>query len=252
MNIKFYVPSYRRPEKSITQTKYPFVKLVVAESDELDYKWNGNDIVVVPDSAQGNICRIKNYILDNFFDDDVDCIIFMDDDCRGVYKWSEDLKKVLLTPLELYEVSQKLTLLCDEWGFKFWGLSPIPDKGIAREGTPFNTLNFIGSPFHAHLRGCEVRYDEEFSLKEDYDITLEHIRRWSGCLRVNWLCYDVKQGVSGSGQKGGCAQYRNGQRELEQLRGLQRKWGTKAVRIDSGSKRSIDTNPIIKAPLRGV
>ena len=65
MKVSFYAPSYKRPEKSITQINYPFVKLVVRESDADEYRYNGNDIIVVPDTAQGNVCRIRNYILDN-------------------------------------------------------------------------------------------------------------------------------------------------------------------------------------------
>ena len=62
MKVKFYAPSYKRPEKSITQIKYPFIKLVVRESEAEAYKKNGNDIIICPNSAQGNISRIRNWI----------------------------------------------------------------------------------------------------------------------------------------------------------------------------------------------
>ena len=53
MKVKIYAPSYRRPQKSITQTLYPSVKLVVRESEADEYLENDNDIIVCPDSAQG-------------------------------------------------------------------------------------------------------------------------------------------------------------------------------------------------------
>jgi len=251
MKVKFYVPSYKRPEKSITQKIYPHVKLVVRESDADEYKANGNDIVIVPDSAQGNVCRIKNYILDNFFDDDVDAIVIMDDDCRGIFRW-EGIKKIKLNPTELIDTVEIMTNMCDEWGFKLWGMSPVADKQSNREGVPFNTLLFVGSPFHCHLKGTKIRYDEDLSLKEDYDITLQHIKEYNGCLRVNFLCYEVKQGMSGSGQVGGCATYRNMEKEIQQFKALQKKWGSQVVKEDKTSKRSMDTNPIIRTGLRGV
>ena len=117
MRIKFFAPSYKRPEKSITQKTYPFVKLVVKESESLEYIDNGNDIVIVPDSAQGNLCRIRNYILDNFFED-ADCLILLDDDCKGIYRW-QDQKKIKFNPEELLEFTEQMTILCDEFGFKF-------------------------------------------------------------------------------------------------------------------------------------
>jgi hypothetical protein len=38
MKVKFFAPSYKRSEKSISQIKYPFVKLVVRESEAEEYK----------------------------------------------------------------------------------------------------------------------------------------------------------------------------------------------------------------------
>ena len=149
MKVKFYAPSYKRPQKSITQINYPFVKLIVRESEAEEYLKNGNDIEIVPDSAQGNLCRIRNYILNNYFDDD--CIILLDDDCKGIYRW-EKQNKVKFDPEELMEFSESMSVLCNDWGFKFWGLNCIPDKGAYREHTPFGTLQYIGGPFQAHLK----------------------------------------------------------------------------------------------------
>jgi len=245
MKVKFFAPSYKRPEKSITQKTYPFVKLVVRESDKDDYLANGNDIVVVPDSAQGNVCRIRNYILDNLADD-CDYVILMDDDCKGIYRW-ENQTKILFKQDELIEFCEQMSILCNDWGYKFWGLNCVGDKGSYREHTPFGTLQYIGSPFHAHFKN-EIRYDENLPLKEDYDITLQHIRKYGGCLRVNFANYDVKQAE----QTGGCATYRNLAKEKEQFELLQKKWGSKVIKQDKKSKRSFDFNPIMKCPIKGI
>jgi hypothetical protein len=245
MKVKFFAPSYKRPEKSITQINYPFIKLVVRESDAEEYTQNGNDIIVVPDSAQGNLCKIRNYILDNFFQD-CDCIVLMDDDCKGVYRW-DGQKKIKFEGEQLIEFAEHMAILCEDYGFKFWGLNCVQDKGAYREHTPFGTLQYIGGPFQAHLINS-IRYDERLPLKEDYDITLQHIKENGGCLRINFANYDVKQAE----QSGGCATYRNIQKETEQFDLLQKKWGSKIVQRDSMSKRKFDFNPILRIPLRGV
>jgi len=245
MKVKFFSPSYKRPEKSITQKNYPFIKLVVMESEAEAYKSNGNDIVIVPDSAQGSVCRIKNYILDNLAED-ADCVIFFDDDCKGIYRW-ENQKKHKLESEELLEFAEQSAILCDDFGFKFWGVNCVSDKGAYREHTPFATLNFIGGPFHAHLKN-EIRYDEKLPLKEDYDMTLQHIHKYNGCLRINYINYDVKQAE----QIGGCATYRNSKYEKEQFEALQKKWGGEIIKYDKVSKKGFDFNPIMKVPLRGV
>jgi hypothetical protein len=226
MKIKFYAPSYKRPEKSISQITYPFVKLVVKESEAKEYKKNGNDIVVCPDSAQGNLCRIRNWILDNLFDD-ADCIIILDDDCKGIGRWQDQVKKVF-SPDELFDFCEKSAYLCKEYGFKFWGLNCIMDKGAYREYTPFGTLQYIGGPFQAHLKESEIRYDE--------------------ALRINFAHYDVKQAE----QEGGCSTYRNLQYERDQFFSLQKKWGKDIVKRDQSSKKSFDFNPVLKIKIKGI
>jgi hypothetical protein len=67
----------------------------------------------------------------------------------------------------------------------------------------------------------------------------------------------VKKGAE---QKGGCAAYRNINREMDQIKKLQKKWGKKIIKVDDGKsrshntdkKRSFDINPIVKIPIRGV
>ena len=89
MRIKIVAPSYKRPEKSITQINYPNIKLVVREAEAEEYIANGNDIIVCPDNAQGNVSRVRNWILDNLFDEETDCLVIVDDDCRFIGRWEE-------------------------------------------------------------------------------------------------------------------------------------------------------------------
>lgn len=245
MKVKFYAPSYKRPEKSITQITYPFVKLVVKESEAEEYIKNGNDVVICPDSAQGNLCRVRNWILDNLFND-ADCIVILDDDCNSIGRWEEQ-SNYKFNGEELQEFCEQQAILCNDFGFKFWGLNCVTDKGAYREYSPIGTLQYIGGPFQAHLKN-PIRYDENLPLKEDYDITLQHVLKHGGCLRVNYAHYSVKQ----SEQPGGCATYRNLDYEKRQFFDLQRKWGKDIICRDKTSKKSFDYNPILKVPIKGM
>ena len=105
------------------------------------------------------------------------------------------------------------------------------------------------------LKGNPLRYDERLPLKEDYDMTLQNCNKYRGCLRVNKYHYDCKQ----SKQAGGCASYRNYDREIQQLKALQAKWGDDIVKIDTvlnhnakKVKKNIDYNPVIHIPIAGV
>ena len=245
MKIKYFAPSYKRPEKSITQKFYPFVKIIVKESEAKEYKKNGNDILICPDNIQGNLCRVRNWILDSV-EDDADCIVILDDDCSGIGRW-QNQKKIIFSPDELDEFCESASILCEDFGFKFWGLNCVTDKGAYREYTPLGTLQYIGGPFQAHLKN-DIRYDEKLPLKEDYDITLQHIQKNGGCLRFNFAHYQVKQ----SEQEGGCSAYRNFDFEKKQFFDLQKKWGRDIIKRDKTSRRSFDYNPILKVPIKGV
>jgi len=246
MKVRFLAPSYKRPEKSVTQTNYPMVTLVVAKKEGKAYLDGGNHIIECPDKVQGNLCRVRNWMIDNLMEDN-DALILMDDDCRSVGRW-ENARKVKFNPEELIEFAEVHTALCRELGFKFWGVNCVTDKGAYREYTPFAFTSYIGGPFQVHLSGSTLRYDEELPLKEDYDMTLQHLITYGGCLRVNFAHYDVKQAE----QEGGCATYRNLEREKEQFWSLMRKWGKDVIRRDKSSVRSFDFNPIMKSPIKGV
>jgi hypothetical protein len=87
-------------------------------------------------------------------------------------------------------------------------------------------------------------------------MTVAQVLKYRKVLRVNKYFY-VKKGAE---QKGGCAAYRNINREMDQIKKLQKKWGKKIIKVDDGKsrshntekKRSFDINPIVKIPIRGV
>ena len=66
MKIGYFAPSYKRPYKSITQQKYPFVTLIVKEEEAEEYIRNGNTVETCPNEIQGNIARVRNYIIDTY------------------------------------------------------------------------------------------------------------------------------------------------------------------------------------------
>jgi hypothetical protein len=141
-------------------------------------------------------------------------------------------------------------------GVKLWGINVNYDKQCYREYTPFSLTSYIGGPFMVHI-DTDLRFDERLPLKEDYDYTLQHLNKYRKVLRVNKFFYVVKQ----MEQVGGCATYRNLEREIEQLNLLRKKWGSRIVQNDSlensrshksDKKRTFDVNPIIRVPIGGI
>lgn len=261
MKISVNCPSYKRPKVKTLQY-LPFCKVWVDEGEYPDYikenKGFETNIVSCPKGIQGNLCRIRNYILDQEFAAGVDVVLIIDDDLEGVYLFQGTkempYQREKIMADEFLQFIEKYSILCDGFGFKFWGCNCNSDNLSYRQFIPFSTCAYIGGPFQCFLKN-PLRYDETLPLKEDYDMTLQQCNEYRGCLRVNFAHYICQQAE----QAGGCATYRNREREYQQLRLLRKKWGSRIVRFDESKntkctkeRKYEDFNPIIKIPIKGV
>jgi hypothetical protein len=240
-DIGYYSPSYKRAKGVTTQDIYSEVQYVVSESEAKAYEENGHRCWVVPDSAQGSVCRIRNYILDNAPESKV---VILDDDLKGIGVWNKQKSRILEED-EFYEFVEKGFILADDLGIKYWGINLLSDKGCYREYSPFSFTSVILGPFQA-FNGLDLRYDENLPLKEDYDLSLQVLNKYRKTLRFNAYHYLAKQHVN----VGGCADYRSMEREKEQMQLLIKKWGSKIVKQDSSSKG--DINPVVRVPIKGI
>lgn len=259
MNISVCCPSYKRPHVETLQY-IPFCKVYVDGKEYEAYcKENvGAEIVKCDDGIQGNLCRVRNYILRKEFEQGADVVAIVDDDMEGLYLWrgneNHSISKEKIETEDIIPFFEKYSIVCKDLGFKFWGGNCNQDAMAYMTYTPFGFSKYIGGPLQIFLKGNECFYDERLPLKEDYDMTLQQCNKYRGCLRLNFLTYNVKQ----SEQKGGCASYRTMLREKEQFELLQKKWGSEIVREDKSNKggtkkqKRFDYNPIIKVPIAGI
>ena len=205
-----------------------------------------NNLMVIPDSIQGNIARVRNYILDN---SETDWLVMVDDDLKYIGCFNGHIHKKL-DEQEVYDMILKGFQMAEDLGVKLWGLNIVGDKGSYREYTPFNTNGMILGPFNGHLKH-NLRYDETIPLKEDYDLSLQMLNKFRKTLRLNMYHYNSEQNTI----VGGCASYRNTVTEMEQFELLRKKWGNKIVKRDNQGddrQKHFDINPVIKVPIKGV
>lgn len=260
MKISVCSPSYKRPK--VESFEYlSFLKVYVDNKEYNDYvianpKYK-NNIVSVPDGIQGNVSRIRNYILNEEFKNGADVVCIIDDDLKGIYHFEYEngyaYKEKLVEEDEFLDFIEKNTILCKEFGFKLWGVNLNKDALNYKHCLPFNTKAVILGPFSCHLSDSDIRYDEKLPLKEDYDLAIQHLNKYRGILRLNKYHYNCKQSIN----PGGCATYRNREKEEQQLKALQKKWGKDIVKQDKSNKGdkekvNIDYNPIIHIPIKGV
>ena len=88
-------PSYKR-YKVETLAYIPFCKVYVAPEEYESYldfnPKHTENIVKCPKGVQGNLCRVRNYILDTEFEHGADIVLLIDDDLRAIehFEVSED------------------------------------------------------------------------------------------------------------------------------------------------------------------
>lgn len=255
MKISFNIQSYKRAGEIETISILPFFFIWVHSFEADEYREiYGDCIREIPDEFQGNLPKVKNFIMEKRADDDV--IVFLDDDISHFAYW-ENNERIRLTKDTFVSFVEKYSVIAKEWDVKLWGINTNNDKQVYREYTPFSTTSYISSSFSCFMKGNELKYDERFNLKEDYDMSIQQCNKYRKVLRVNKYYY-MKKSVTNTG---GCTMYRNIDKEKEQLALLQKKWGKEIVQSDSlkasknhltKKKRNFDINPLLHIPIKGV
>ncbi len=256
MNITINVPTHNRAGMIQTYGILPNAFYWVHEYEVERYReaHPGINIKTLPDSARGNVAVVRNYILKN--QGNPDGILQVDDDVSSFGYYEKGKRIKIKTECEIQKFILKYSLLARDLGVKLWGVNVNDDIMAYREPTPFSFLSYISASFSCFLKGNGLYYDPRFSLKEDYDMTIQQLNKYRRVLRVNKFYYKKKSAE----QMGGCAVYRNVDKEMDQIKMLQKKWGPSIVKFDKNKSRShnseksksFDINPTIKVPIRGV
>ena len=118
MNIVVCCPSYKRP-KVKTLEYLPFVKVYVDGSEYEEYceQNKGCTIVRCDDGIQGNVARVRNYILDTEFEAGADAVCILDDDIYRLsyFKKADDsdfgYERVEIKKDDFFWFLEKYTLL---------------------------------------------------------------------------------------------------------------------------------------------
>lgn len=236
------IASYKRAGMVTSDKVFRNAHIIVPESQYEEYNkhyyYNGCKVIPLPDEADGNLVRKRNWILDNYPGN----VLIVDDDYDhiGIFEHGKQYK------MDVDQVDNLLQTgfqMCEDAGTVMWGLNVQSDPKFYREYSPFSFLSVVLGPFQA-FSNCDLRYDEEIYLKEDYDMSLQVLRKYHKILRFNKFYYQVDH----FDRAGGCQTYRSLQKEHDHLMKLQKKWGSRIVRFDI--KKDVD--PIIKTPYKGI
>ena len=245
--MEILIPSYKRANRCLT-AKYISKAIICCHENQVeDYKrFNKNKVRTIPDELAGKgMAVIRNYILDNSKDEE---ILMLDDDIKFV-GYYEKLQLFKMEEFELLEMVKNSFRMTKELGTVLWGINLQSDKKFYREYSPFSLSSVVLGPFFGIIRDKSIKFDNRLGLKEDYDYSLQVLRKYRKILRMNkyhYSCGHIKM-------SGGCTESRTSVKEEEQAKIFQDKWGKRVVkikRVTQGGNLSI--NPIVISPIRGI
>jgi len=114
------------------------------------------------------------------------------------------------------------------------GVYPLGSCSRAFGGAAVTTANFVLGDFFVVDRS-PLRFDEEMTLKEDYDYTAQHIARHGGILRCNRMTVSAKHHAPGGAES---LRDKKGLEEQRNIAILLRKW-PKAFRAHPKRKNEV-------------
>lgn len=154
-------------------------------------------------------------------DDDLHRIRCIPDDVEPPCRWGK------CPTMEWDDAITRIHTRLIESPYFLAGVSATPNPFFVKQRTTNN--RFIISRFTMIMPNIEDNgptLDPQFTIKEDYDHTIQHFKFYGGVVRVE----DIMFIFSDNPPTTGCNDYRDSEEEKEMIRRLIAKWGTDLVR----------------------
>ncbi len=191
------------------------VTWIVKDDEVQDYLDAGAAAAV----AGGGLCPSRNKAMDLAFAENAWCL-----------ELSDDLKKLQIASgtnaddkkavnCDLAQAVSHMKELMKMTRAYLGGVAPTPNLFYFNPNRPAKTAAFIVGDMIL-MRPTELRFDENLKLKEDYDYTLQHLKKYGRVARVDTVLatFDHRS------NKGGAVDFRTSEKEKEAIAYLREKW----------------------------
>jgi hypothetical protein len=237
--MQIAIPSKGRGGTTSSQKVLPAAVFYVPAGEVHTYRTTCKNIVAVPNDVKG-ITSTRNWILKN---SDSPRIVFIDDDVvvAGYTKlYKEKGKQKTLRNEESWIVEfQKLFDITEQMGWKIWGLKTESALRSVYPYKPFNFRSYVTASCMGIINDGSMYFDEDFPVKEDYEICLRHVKKYGGIFAARHLHWQNKHWET----EGGCKNYRTQTMEAECIKKLVEKYpGMVRQIIRGGCDFSIELN----------
>lgn len=180
------IPSKGRAGKMLTSKIFKDANIYVPESEVTQYKQFYNNVFGVPLSVKG-ITATRNYILKEnkgvnvvFIDDDLEYAGWIKKD-KEKYK----VKRIKDEHLWMCEFERYFELT-EGLNWKIWGMNTVGNNLTSYAYQPFQLNGLALGSCMGVVNDGEYYFNEDFKVKEDYELSMRHIRDKGGLLSVRY------------------------------------------------------------------
>ena len=186
----------------------------VGEGEAAAYKQQGAKHVV----ESGPLCRSRNAAIDAAMK--LPCVELSDDLVR-IQRAVMGERKLVGVDIEFEEAVSCVIGGIERVGVaKLGGAAPTNNPFYANVDAPIHPGAFIVGDFIVVMPGCNLRFDETMTLKEDYDYTIQHIMTYGAVARRD----DVLMTFAHRKNAGGAVAVRTPELEQHNIDILKSKW----------------------------
>lgn len=195
---KVCVPSYKRPHILKQKTMKLLERLqnnlsevdVIVETDEMAEEYRkhiGDEVNIIVSNTDG-IKEKRNFVRDYYQNKtDVDYLICLDDDIDELLDYDKPI-----TREAFIDMVEKGFTMCEEKGFKLWGVSAFNNSYYLERNISTN-LRYICGAFWGLIIDRDLPVlQTQFNHYEDFCFTCQHYLRDKGVLRFNWIALKTK------------------------------------------------------------
>jgi hypothetical protein len=199
------VPSKGRAGLSTTDKIFKdYCTFFIPDSEYHQYKGLVKNIICIPKEIKG-ITKTRNWILNNSIDKRV---VMLDDDIKKlgyVKRFERNVKHINLKDC-LFWVDEfvKYFELTEQMNYKIWGVTTDDSTKSAYSYKPIMFKTYALGSIMGIINDKEYLFNEDYQVKEDYELCLRHIKEKGGILGIKYLYWSNKHYKD----DGGCKDYR--------------------------------------------
>ena len=232
------IPSKGRAGETKTDKILRSGILYVPNSEVNQYKACSKNVIGIPDEVKG-ITKTRNWILKNCGETRV---VFIDDDVKA-QGWKKlyvnNAKDKPLSENQWLREFEKLFDTTEQLNYKIWGVATDGALRSVYPYKPFLFRSYVTASCMGIINDGSYYFDEDFPVKEDYEICLRHIKERGGILCCRYIYWANSHWVN----DGGCKSYRTQKMEAECIKKLVEKYPNYIRQIvRGGSEYSISLN----------